>query len=353
MEIPQLASEPSDPSWQQPRWRERHVIQLQHTHHDGDDDSDESKSVARSESEESDEPTNVLDDAASELNTLCARNVPLADVQAFLAQWEDPSSLDHALQPNALAWFNDTNSLRSACTSDNRDVARVLLEKGLQPNPTVVSSAIAKLRETKNKDTVQLLINSGWDINEPLNDNTPPLMSLLLDDLELVRWCLSLGASPNVSSLSGNTVMQRAASYGSLDSLKLLVEHGGLVQHGALVARASNSHNTDVPGRLDVVRFLLDHHAPIDAFFLEDDGRNAQSYEATLYGRLSGLHFAVWGGKKDMLKLLISKGADKNLPACSVLRTEGQTMSPIEIARRCEYEDIVEILESQNVGVDT
>lgn len=175
MEIPQLAYKPTDPLWKQPRWHEQHVIESRLTNHDGHDDNDKSKSVATSGSEKLDERASALDDATSELNTLCAKNAPLADVLAFLSRWEDPSSLDH-IQPNALAWFNDSNSLRWACANDNRDVARVLLEKGLQPNAKAVSSAVAKLRETKNKDTVQLLIVSGWDINEPLNDNTPPLM---------------------------------------------------------------------------------------------------------------------------------------------------------------------------------
>lgn len=147
--------------------------------------------------------------------------------------------------------------------------------------------------------------------------------------------------------------MQRAANYGSLDTVKLLVEHGGLVQHGALIARASYSHTVGIPGRLDVVQFLLDHHAPVDAFYMEDGEETAHSYEAMLFGRQSGLHFAIWGGKRDMLKLLIDKGADKNLSACSVLKTDGQTMSPVELARKFGFEDIVETLESPNTGIYT
>jgi len=167
----------------------------------------------------------------------------------------------------------------------------------------------------------------------------------------MVRWCLSLGADPNASSLSGNTVMQRAASYASLDTLKLLVLHGGLFLKGALIAHASYSHNLGRPERIEVVRFLSEHNAPIDAFYLDDRDAPVDECDALAFGKQNAIHFAIWGGKMDMVKLLIERGADKNLPTWSTFKTNGETISPVELALKFGHEYIAELLQSPDLDV--
>jgi hypothetical protein len=120
------------------------------------------------------EQTTALEKAAGELNYLCASNKPLGDIKNLLTQWMDPTSPNH-LQSDALYSFNNTNALRLACMNDSIDVVKLLLETGLDPNPMAVSFAVARLRETRNKDLLQLLIDFGWNVNNPINDQTPPL----------------------------------------------------------------------------------------------------------------------------------------------------------------------------------
>lgn len=393
MNTQQFASSPSDPLWAEPGWRKDHVhvVDFHHPHHDGNGDGD--AQVGSAETRELEANTarrEALDEAASKLNTLCATDAPVADTQNFLAQWEDPSSGDGRIQPNALAWFNDTNSVQQACANDNQQVLRLLLGKGLQPTSKAVAFAKAKWQETRNKDVLQLLLDYGWDINQPLNNDTPPLMrsvfptsyhdpssrrytspskgrgslyeptplthhgSLLLSDQEMVRWCLSLGANPNASSPAGETILQRAAGYGSLDVLRLLVEHGCLVRDRDLVARACfyRKDDNDNPERLEVVRFLLDHGAPIDAYFAEEVVESKKSCLDVFIGKQNGLHLAIQGGNRDLVKLLIERGADRNLPTCSAMKTNGQTVSPVELARICGHEDMVTLLEHQDTSVN-
>lgn len=188
MDIQQFASKPSDPHWEKPGWSERHVIVIKFHAHQNDHGDGQSKvsDVDPTESHGLDAHTaqrqalvEALEDAASKLNKLCATDAPVVDVQAFLAQWEDPSSNAGRIQPNVLAWFNDTNSVRLSCQNDNRDVLRVLLKKGLQPTSKAVAFAKAKWMETRNIEVLQLLIDHGWNINQPINHNTPPLMRLV------------------------------------------------------------------------------------------------------------------------------------------------------------------------------
>lgn len=176
--------------------------------------------------------------------------------------------------------------------------------------------------------------------------------SLLLSDEELVRWCLSVGADPGRSCPSGETIMQRAASYAPLNILKLLIEHGGLLRDRDLVARASCHRSEDEPGCLEVVRFLLDHGSPIDTYYGEDTNESEHSCKYMVIGRQNALHFAIGQGMRDLVKLLVERGAERNLPAWSATKTKGRTVSPVELARIYGHEDILNLLESQDASVD-
>lgn len=146
--------------------------------------------------------------------------------------------------------------------------------------------------------------------------------------------------------------MQRAASYASLDVLKLLIEHDALLRDRNLVARASCHRPDDEPGCLEVVQFLLDHGSPIDTYYGEDTTEAEDSCTYMVVGRQNALHFAIGQGMRDLVKLLVERGADTNLPAWSATKTKGRTVSPIDLARMHGHEDIVSLLRSQDASVD-
>lgn len=146
--------------------------------------------------------------------------------------------------------------------------------------------------------------------------------------------------------------MQRAASYASLDVLKLLIEHDALLRDRNLIARASCHRSDDEPGCLEVVQFLLDHGSPIDTYYMEDTTEAEDSCTYMVVGRQNALHFAIGQGMRDLVKLLVERGADTNLPAWSATKTKGRTVSPIELARMHGHEDIVGFLTSQDTSVD-
>lgn len=146
--------------------------------------------------------------------------------------------------------------------------------------------------------------------------------------------------------------MQRAANYASLDILKLLVEHGGLLRDRDLVARASCHRSEGEAGCLKVVRFLLDHGSPIDTYYGKDTKESDNSCNYMVIGKQNALHFAIGQGMKDLVKFLVERGADRNLPAWSATSTKGRAVFPVELARMHGHEDIVSLLESQHTTVD-
>lgn len=137
MEIQQYASHPSDPLWEEPTWRKEHTILVDfHCANHG-------LSVERHEPGPQSPRRQALGEAAVKLNFLCASGALAAEIRDYLGKGED-SSLNGRIQPNALAWFSDTDAVQSACTNETLDLLGTLLEKGLRPTVRAANFSRAK-----------------------------------------------------------------------------------------------------------------------------------------------------------------------------------------------------------------
>jgi hypothetical protein len=94
-----------------------------------------------------------------------------------------------------------------------------------------MAMALKHVRKSGSKTIPELLFRGGWDINRPVNQFCPPAIrcveikrvdnlraptdgtGLLCEHVDLVEYCLSLGAVLNASSLPGHIIMQRAIAY--------------------------------------------------------------------------------------------------------------------------------------------
>lgn len=102
MDISQFAPDPSDSRWGEPEDEDLWPTI---------EDIEEGK---RMEPNTNTQRRAALQSATAELNSFFSGNAQLADVQAFLARWEDPAARGR-VQPNALAWFNGTRAVESTC----------------------------------------------------------------------------------------------------------------------------------------------------------------------------------------------------------------------------------------------
>ncbi|KAI0144625.1 ankyrin repeat-containing domain protein [Xylariaceae sp. FL1272] len=340
LDLAQFASAPSDPTWEKPRFHSLHTI-----------DPFSTKNVAGQSRE-----TPVLSERAEELNRissefqrLVAVGVPLEQVETFMKRWETASAANApVVQPNVLAWFGDTDALRWACANGAVDVVRLLLQKGLPIVPMVVTYTISNLRKSKDTAMLELLLDYGWDINEPIAETRPPLLCAVVDIPELAHWCLSRGADPDLYSPSGLSIIEHAATVAPLDVLKVLVDKTrDRTRDVAAVARASEVYAREArPDGVEAVRHLLDQGYPIDTFF-QTHAQGGHACEDAWYGSQNALHFAIWSGKEDMVRLLLERGADTTLPTRSV-KTEGKTLSPLELAVKFQRSTIVDLLQDKN-----
>lgn len=133
------------------------------------------------------------------------------------------------------------------------------------------------------KETVEKLLDKGFDINQKLGGDTALSHAARQGNEDIVKLLLARGADINI----GNPIAA-AAQNGHEKIVKLLLEHGA----------NPNCLYSAVSGRnIEIVKLLLEHGAEVN---YSDNNKHTP------------LHRAVVSGTDDIIKLLINKGADVN-----------------------------------------
>ena len=127
----------------------------------------------------------------------------------------------------------------------------------------------------------------------------------------LTQWVLSHGADPNAVNRFGSS-MARVSQFAPLSTIKLLADHGGRVHETDAVVKAAIGHAEGEPDRLQVVEYLAERGAPVNAFDMQFcDPRNCMSM-VLIKGKLTALHHAAKAGKADLVTVLLRLGADRS-----------------------------------------
>ena len=179
-----------------------------------------------------------------------------AEIVALLVQHggDLESEIEHAL----------SFTLFDACSQGYSGIVKLLLERGNKPEESVKNgvSPLRRAASLGHADVVQVLVDSGVDINEfecPygfVRHGRTPLMEASHEGghLDVVRVLVQGGASLN-DNLTGATALYYASSFGHTEIVRTLVEAGARVEdqcdgmYVPLVAAADHP---------DVVRILVE-----------------------------------------------------------------------------------------------
>ena len=160
---------------------------------------------------------------------------------------------------------------------------------------------------------------------------TYKLASYMLEDENLTRWFLAHGASPNApASRLFETPIMKACSFARLSIIKLLYTYGASHENVLQSAAESNAE-----GRLEVMNFLLDEGADINAIKWKHHEFSYRAFEGAYLG--TALHSAVWGGFSDKVELLLKRGARVDIP-------DSMGHTSVDIARSRGRNDIYAML---------
>jgi hypothetical protein len=167
-----------------------------------------------------------------------------------------------------LAAFEESEEAYNICVTSARANASVfnkpdrlgyLLDEGHIDVNKIGAASVSSTYESSPKELVAVLVSRGWDMNQRqpvkgtcngarLDECNKKLIQLVCRYEEMVQWCLDHGA---VVDETDDTLLADVASYGSINTLKLLHEHGAPISESTL-------HNAAWRARPEMVTFLID-----------------------------------------------------------------------------------------------
>ncbi|KAK1087305.1 hypothetical protein LTR33_001125 [Friedmanniomyces endolithicus] len=186
-----------------------------------------------------------------------------------------------------------------AARHGHREALDYLLARNVSVTPDAVTTAVI----AKDEWILDLLLRSGWKIDEPLGLTTPSALALAVEDSALVSWFLERGASPNAQCSLDLTPLSVAVQFSSMPIIRSLFDHGGSVLHAQLLHYAVRR---DLPDQADVLDFILSKQPQINHVMYQE---HPQSYfSQRMFGLGTPLHEAAEQGKLDVVRKLLESG---------------------------------------------
>jgi len=256
-----------------------------------------------------------------------AENGHLKTVEFLIGQGEDVNSAKRR-----------KTSLMRAANGGHYNTARLLIEHGadVDAKDRLWETALCKAAQKGQFDIARLLIENGADINASNNFGSTLLMIAARHNrLQMAEFLVRNGADVNRSDQGGKTALLYATSF---DVLKLLLEKG------------ANDNATDKYG-LSVMMTIVAQTTVDDAICcLELLIARGANVNTTCNQGLSALLLAIYHGHWDIAKFLIANGADVNLASTDGFR-------PLNCAVRCTSgspgkRKVVELLISKGADVN-
>ena len=178
---------------------------------------------------------------------------------------------------------------------------------------------------------VTLITKCSYDVNTNLDRlGTFLILSIKRNSADEVRTLISHGANPNLGLYAHlYSPLASASEYAaSLDVVNTLLDAGAIVQGSDAL------HVAAMKGRVDILQRLLDSGVDVNEVGFE---YCAVERFAAVAG--TGLHFAVDGGSEEAVRLLLERGADRQLK-------DAQGNTALERARGKNCEGIIALLDS-------
>lgn len=208
--------------------------------------------------------------------------------------------LQYRANPNEPGHRSTRTPLAVAADFGDVEILRALLEHGADPNGIRTNSLtpLYKAASGNKTEAVRVLLEHNADVHKANSAGQTPLYTAAtqcdVKHTDTLRLLLEAKALPDAPTGNGKTALLHAASAGSTNVVRVLLEHGAdaraPVNARALCAAAGRGYS-------QVVRLLLEHRAGVET-------RDAEERTA--------LHLAAKMGSFETILELIEAGADVN-----------------------------------------
>ncbi|KAJ5373354.1 hypothetical protein N7517_005360 [Penicillium concentricum] len=161
-------------------------------------------------------------------------------------------------------------------------------------------NALAAAIASRKLGLVQLVVDAGANLDTRGRFGSPLRSAVISDHLDIARYLLKKGVSPNTKDEKLGDPLQAAASLGNVDMMLLLLDHGahadGCGGHfgNTLQAASFNGHE-------QCVRLLIERGAALDRKYHQMPVRYRDTLQA-----------AVYAGHENIVEILFAAGAKLN-----------------------------------------
>jgi ankyrin repeat protein len=168
----------------------------------------------------------------------------------------------------------ESEALRIAIRSDNKEIAQLLINAGAPVNPSITTlwSPLADAAFAKHFDMMKLLLQSGAKVDAPDHRGMPLLVSTGFFNPTVTNILLEAGADANAADREGETALMKASGHGVKESVKVLIEHHADVNRKDLNGRTALMHAA-AGHRSDAIPLLLENGA--DPNVRDNEGKSA------------------------------------------------------------------------------
>ena len=212
--------------------------------------------------------------------------------------------------------------LVEAVERGDADVVKALLKYGANVDKKNLDGWTALMKASQKGDSkleiIELLLKHGAQVDLQNNEGYTALMVAAQNSqvklaTKLVHEC---GASVDLKQKHSSwTALMEASESGSIDIVKLLLEHGADDLGWALVLAILNKYN-------DIIELLLEHGAQVD------------DKNWSLFFYQSPLIMAVETGDADIVKLLLKHGAKQGIEVIHMLSGHGAQVDEIDLPKQ-------------------
>ena len=245
---------------------------------------------------------------------------------------------------------NAQDYLAFSCYTGNYYVINALLKHGANihqgKNPAIINACYKGYLVI-----VKLLLENGANINQMGDLNTPLSTACERSRRDVVKFLVEKGADVNLLEKHKRSPLSISCSQGDVESVRVLLDHGALIDNGAEYPLINASTN----GSLEIVKMLVEKGADVNK--LDSNGNTPLSITCSNnniaiinylidhnadVNQGNALYNACENGNLEVAKLLIEKGANvnkgPNTPLCGA----------------CEkgYYDIVKLLIDNGANVN-
>ncbi|KAI1067289.1 hypothetical protein LB506_004053 [Fusarium annulatum] len=224
----------------------------------------------------------------------------------------------------------EITALISAVANDNVELAKLLIEAGADVNASKTGmTALEVAVDNNNTELAKLIVGAGANVNTSSIGTCGLGLAAIRNKFELF---LAGGVDANESTM-GRTVLQRAASQGNLELVKLLIDLGANVNAKAPGSLTTVLQYASMQSSVEIVKYLVKHGASINE-------KASTVYKATALG------LAVANNHNRIAIYLIEQGASTD--KCHT--TSGATL--LQLAAKHRNHEIVTYLVENGAAVN-